>query len=123
MQSAQESEDAELARALALSMQGQEGSNAQQAAGANHAATPPTATPPRGISGGEMGGVVRRVIDSDNSCLFNAVRVHCDGPQDTPFVKNNRRVGTPRAKFLRFNVDFLSEPLDVVLMDDVVVES
>mmetsp|Transcript_3378 Transcript_3378/g.6286 ORF Transcript_3378/g.6286 Transcript_3378/m.6286 type:complete len:361 (+) Transcript_3378:168-1250(+) len=110
IQSAQESEDAELARALALSMQGQEGSNAQQAAGANHAATPPTATPPRGISGGEMGGVVRRVIDSDNSCLFNAVGYVME--RDRKVAPKLRRViaDTVASDPVTFSEAFLGKP-------------
>ena len=68
-----ESEDAMLARALALSME-------QEAAPSHNTSSAPppaaAAAAPMGAPaavGGDLGQVVRRVIDSDNSCLFNAV--------------------------------------------------
>ncbi|KAG2437463.1 hypothetical protein HXX76_006113 [Chlamydomonas incerta] len=133
-------EDEMLARAIAASLEQQagpgpasSGAGASGASGAGPAATPrPAAAPapsggaPRSVTNAPAGGpapssvpvaggdgscVVRRVVDSDNSCLFNAVGYVMEGSRSTAARLRRVVADAVRADPFTFNEGFLGKPL------------
>ncbi|KAG2426130.1 hypothetical protein HYH02_014845 [Chlamydomonas schloesseri] len=97
------------------------------AAAASAAAAAPSGGAPRSVSNAPAGGpapasmpvaggdgscVVRRVIDSDNSCLFNAVGYVMEGSRSTAARLRRVVADAVRSDPFTFNEGFLGKPLD-----------